>query len=98
MKHELDTYQANKDALKQKRKEAKEKGAAATENDTIDENDKDETNEEKEEEAEDDNDSDNVEQIDAADFDQPVSKKIKSLTNSNASREDTVSEPDTDQN
>lgn len=92
MKHELDTYQANKDALKQKRKEAKEKGAAATGNDTIDGNDKDETNDQ----AQDDVDTDSIEQINEGDFEQPVSKKIKSLTNE--SREDTVSEPETDKN
>ncbi len=93
VKQELDTYQANKDALKQKRKEAKEKEGAATGNETIDENDKEEVNNDG---NDDDDDNESLEQLDEGEFEQPVSKKIKALAN--GSREDTVSEPETDQN
>lgn len=99
VKQELDTYQAHKDVLKQKRKESKEQGnTTATGNDTIDDKDNEAANEEAAEEANegDDGDDSSLEQLDQSEFEQPVSKKIKSLAN--ASREDTVSEPDTDQN
>lgn len=98
--------------MKQKRKEAKEKGATATENDTIEENDKQEGDEDQKnnDNGDDDDDDDDdegddhadddedesLEQLEEGEFEQPVSKKIKALTN--ASREDTVSEPETDQN